>query len=123
MLHHRTACRSVPVDTLSAIWRDWAEDNGVRPVTKQMFGRNLLSVVPQLNRMCLRERPRRTGDHLQRDRTRQLVRIYIRLRRDSSLIKKRQDAHRPATGKGSARAGRPHEPLSTHHGVSAVAVG
>ncbi|MFH8416079.1 DNA primase family protein [Streptomyces collinus] len=43
------AC-SVPVDTLWAIWRDWAEDNGVRPGTKQMFGRNLLSVVPQLNR-------------------------------------------------------------------------
>lgn len=43
------AC-SVPVDALWAIWRDWAEDNGVRPGTKQMFGRNLLSVVPQLNR-------------------------------------------------------------------------
>ncbi|MFI5803083.1 phage/plasmid primase, P4 family [Streptomyces sp. NPDC051561] len=43
--------RSVPVDTLWAIWREWAEDNGVRAVgTKQMFGRNLLSVVPQLNR-------------------------------------------------------------------------
>lgn len=41
---------SVPVDTLWAIWRDWADDNGVRPGTKQMFGRNLLSVVPQLNR-------------------------------------------------------------------------
>ena len=40
----------MPVDTLWAIWRDWAEDNGVRPGTKQMFGRNLLSVVPQLNR-------------------------------------------------------------------------
>jgi putative DNA primase/helicase len=42
---------SVPVDTLWAVWREWAEDNGVRAVgTKQMFGRNLLSVVPQLNR-------------------------------------------------------------------------
>ncbi len=38
---------SVPVDTLWAVWREWAEDNGVRAVgTKQMFGRNLLSVVP-----------------------------------------------------------------------------
>ena len=42
---------AVPVDTLWAIWREWAEDNGVRAVgTKQMFGRNLQSVVPQLHR-------------------------------------------------------------------------
>lgn len=43
------AC-NVPVDALWETWRDWAEDNGVRPGTKQVFGRNLLSVVPQLNR-------------------------------------------------------------------------
>ncbi|MGW2821816.1 DNA primase family protein [Streptomyces sp. NPDC001443] len=43
------AC-SVPVDALWAVWREWSEDNGVRPGTKQVFGRNLLSVVPQLNR-------------------------------------------------------------------------
>ncbi|MFF8191882.1 phage/plasmid primase, P4 family [Streptomyces bobili] len=43
------AC-TVPVDALWTVWRDWAEDNGVRPGTKQVFGRNLLSVVPQLNR-------------------------------------------------------------------------
>ncbi|WP_251093126.1 phage/plasmid primase, P4 family [Streptomyces sp. Caat 7-52] len=42
---------SVPVDTLWAVWREWAEDNGVKTIgTKQMFGRNLLSVVPQLRR-------------------------------------------------------------------------
>ncbi|MGI5195570.1 DNA primase family protein [Streptomyces sp. CA-288835] len=41
---------SVPVDTLWTVWREWAEDNGVRPGTKQVFGRNLLSVIPQLNR-------------------------------------------------------------------------
>ncbi|MDX3522331.1 phage/plasmid primase, P4 family [Streptomyces scabiei] len=41
---------SVPVEALWAVWRDWAEDNGVKPGTKQVFGRNLLSVVPQLNR-------------------------------------------------------------------------
>ncbi|QHY96708.1 hypothetical protein SSPS47_16500 [Streptomyces sp. S4.7] len=42
---------SVPVDALWNIWRQWAEDNGVKAVgTKQLFGRNLLSVVPQLNR-------------------------------------------------------------------------
>ncbi|MFI7347234.1 phage/plasmid primase, P4 family [Streptomyces sp. NPDC049936] len=42
---------SVPVDTLWAVWREWAEDNGVKAVgTKQMLGRNLLSVVPQLSR-------------------------------------------------------------------------
>jgi putative DNA primase/helicase len=41
---------SVPVDTLWAVWREWAVDNNVKPGTKQVFGRNLLSVVPQLNR-------------------------------------------------------------------------
>ncbi|MDT0422184.1 DNA primase family protein [Streptomyces evansiae] len=52
----RERCRtgptcSVPVDTLWAVWREWAEDNGVKAVgTKQLFGRNLLSVVPQLRR-------------------------------------------------------------------------
>ncbi|WP_245691641.1 DNA primase family protein [Streptomyces katrae] len=41
----------VPVDTLWAVWREWAEDNGVKAIgTKQVFGRNLLSVVPQLHR-------------------------------------------------------------------------
>ncbi|MEU6918878.1 DNA primase family protein [Streptomyces olindensis] len=43
------AC-TVPVDTLWTVWREWAEDNNVKPGTKQVFGRNLLSVVPQLNR-------------------------------------------------------------------------
>lgn len=44
------AC-SIPVDVLWTIWRQWAEDNGVKAIgTKQLFGRNLLSVVPQLNR-------------------------------------------------------------------------
>ncbi|MFK0141697.1 DNA primase family protein [Streptomyces murinus] len=44
------ATLSVPVDALWSVWRDWAEDNGVKPGTKQVFGRNLLSVVPQLSR-------------------------------------------------------------------------
>ncbi|MFC9748854.1 DNA primase family protein [Streptomyces niveus] len=44
------AC-TVPVDALWNTWREWAEDNGVKATgTKQLFGRNLLSVVPQLNR-------------------------------------------------------------------------
>ncbi|THC52355.1 MULTISPECIES: DNA primase family protein [unclassified Streptomyces] len=41
------AC-TIPVDNLWAVWREWAEDNGVRPGTKQIFGRNLLSAIPQL---------------------------------------------------------------------------
>lgn len=41
---------SVPVDTLWAAWKDWAEDNGHRSGTKQTFGRNLMSVVPHLHR-------------------------------------------------------------------------
>ncbi|MFJ6778414.1 phage/plasmid primase, P4 family [Streptomyces yangpuensis] len=40
----------VPVDALWSVWREWAEDNGVRAGTKQVFGRNLQSVVPQLRR-------------------------------------------------------------------------
>ncbi|WP_329198978.1 DNA primase family protein [Streptomyces sp. NBC_01435] len=41
----------VPVDTLWDIWREWAEDNRVKAIgSKQLFGRNLLSVVPQLHR-------------------------------------------------------------------------
>ncbi|WP_381796510.1 phage/plasmid primase, P4 family [Streptomyces niveus] len=44
------AC-TIPVDALWNVWREWAEDNGVKATgTKQLFGRNLLSVVPQLNR-------------------------------------------------------------------------
>ncbi|MGW2865017.1 DNA primase family protein [Streptomyces sp. NPDC001205] len=43
------AC-TIPVDSLWSVWREWAEDNGVSHGTKQVFGRNLLSVVPQLNR-------------------------------------------------------------------------
>ncbi|MGW2043733.1 DNA primase family protein [Streptomyces sp. NPDC001858] len=39
---------AIPVDNLWAVWREWAEDNNVRPGTKQIFGRNLLSVIPQL---------------------------------------------------------------------------
>ncbi len=52
----RECCQTGPaaevsVDALWAVWKDWAEDNGVRSVgTKQMFGRNLQSVVPQLRR-------------------------------------------------------------------------
>ncbi|MFJ2828584.1 phage/plasmid primase, P4 family [Streptomyces sp. NPDC087263] len=41
------AC-TVAVDDLWNVWREWAEDNGVRHGTKQIFGRNLLSVIPQL---------------------------------------------------------------------------
>ncbi|MER5522558.1 hypothetical protein [Streptomyces sp. NPDC002763] len=38
---------SVPVDTLWAVWREWAEDNDVKAVgTKQIIGRNLLSPAP-----------------------------------------------------------------------------
>ena len=59
----RERCRtgptcSVPVDVLWAVWREWAEDNNIRSVgTKQMFGRNLQSVVPQLHLT----RPREEG--------------------------------------------------------------
>ncbi|TSB24029.1 NTP-binding protein [Streptomyces benahoarensis] len=41
---------TTPVDALWAAWKDWAEDSGVPPGTKALFGRNLLSVVPQLRR-------------------------------------------------------------------------
>ncbi|MEK2475699.1 phage/plasmid primase, P4 family [Streptomyces noursei] len=42
---------SVPVDTLWAAWKEWAEDNGIEKVgRKQSLGRNLMSVIPQLRR-------------------------------------------------------------------------
>ncbi len=42
--------RMIPVDVLWAAWREWAEDSGIPQGTKQIFGRNLQSVVPQLHR-------------------------------------------------------------------------
>lgn len=42
---------AVPVDALWTAWKQWAEDNGIRSIgTKQMLGRNLQSVIPQLRR-------------------------------------------------------------------------
>ncbi|QIK11435.1 NTP-binding protein [Streptomyces sp. ID38640] len=41
---------SVPVNTLWAAWKDWAEDNGHKAGSKQVFGRNLMSIVPHLHR-------------------------------------------------------------------------
>jgi len=45
----------VPIDALWSAWRIWAEDSGIRSSTKQMFGRNLQSVVPQARRTRPRE--------------------------------------------------------------------
>jgi putative DNA primase/helicase len=42
-----TGC-AVPVDGLWAAWRRWAEDNGHRQGTKQVFGRNLRAALPHL---------------------------------------------------------------------------
>ncbi|MFF9117282.1 phage/plasmid primase, P4 family [Streptomyces massasporeus] len=41
---------SVQVDVLWEMWKDWAEDQGMRPGTKAMLGRNLLSVEPRIKR-------------------------------------------------------------------------
>jgi putative DNA primase/helicase len=41
---------AVPVDLLWTTWREWAEDSGIPAGNKQIFGRNLQSVVPQLHR-------------------------------------------------------------------------
>ncbi|MFD9860837.1 DNA primase family protein [Streptomyces alboflavus] len=51
----RECCETGPrcevvIEELWAVWRTWAEDNGIRAGTKQMFGRNLQSVVPQVRR-------------------------------------------------------------------------
>ncbi|MFF4363685.1 phage/plasmid primase, P4 family [Streptomyces sp. NPDC001604] len=43
------ACE-VTAEELWMAWRHWADDNGVRPGTKAMMGRNLQSVVPQVRR-------------------------------------------------------------------------
>ncbi|MFF1337921.1 phage/plasmid primase, P4 family [Streptomyces sp. NPDC058290] len=67
------ACE-VQVDALWNVWREWAEDNGVRAGTKQVFGRNLQSVVPQLTTT----RPRDGGI-----RVRTYTGIGLRLSSDS----------------------------------------
>ncbi|MBY8881975.1 DUF5906 domain-containing protein [Streptomyces sp. PLK6-54] len=51
----RECCETGPdhhvvVDDLWQAWKDWAEDSGHRPGSKQLLGRNLLSIVPQLQR-------------------------------------------------------------------------
>ncbi|MFD0721309.1 DNA primase family protein [Streptomyces globosus] len=40
----------VLVDDLWDAWKEWAEDQGIRPGSKAMLGRNLQSVVPQARR-------------------------------------------------------------------------
>ncbi|WP_329057619.1 phage/plasmid primase, P4 family [Streptomyces sp. NBC_01453] len=40
----------VLVDELWDSWKEWAEDQGIRPGSKAMLGRNLQSVVPQAKR-------------------------------------------------------------------------
>ncbi|MCX5338105.1 phage/plasmid primase, P4 family [Streptomyces sp. NBC_00140] len=40
----------VTVDDLWEAWKEWAEDQGIRPGSKAMLGRNLQSVVPQAKR-------------------------------------------------------------------------
>jgi putative DNA primase/helicase len=42
--------QAVPVDGLWQAWKEWADDSGHRPGTKQLLGRNLLSVIPQMQR-------------------------------------------------------------------------
>ncbi|WP_236067401.1 DNA primase family protein [Streptomyces brasiliscabiei] len=51
----RECCEKGPahevlVDELWDAWKDWAEDQGIRPGSKAMLGRNLQSVVPQAKR-------------------------------------------------------------------------
>ncbi|MGW1559070.1 DNA primase family protein [Streptomyces sp. NPDC002144] len=51
----RECCEKGPthevlVDELWEAWKEWAEDQGIRPGSKAMLGRNLLSVVPQAKR-------------------------------------------------------------------------
>ncbi|MFE9922281.1 phage/plasmid primase, P4 family [Streptomyces sp. NPDC005774] len=41
---------SVPVDVLWEMWKDWAEDQGMRPGTKALLGRDLLAVEPRIRR-------------------------------------------------------------------------
>jgi putative DNA primase/helicase len=51
----RDRCQTGPlcwvrVDELWEMWKEWAEDQGMRPGTKAMLGRNLLSVEPRIKR-------------------------------------------------------------------------
>jgi putative DNA primase/helicase len=53
---------AVPVDRLYAAWKSWADDNGHKPGTSQVFGRNLRAVIPELRT----ERPRQPDQERQR---------------------------------------------------------
>ncbi|MFE0175181.1 phage/plasmid primase, P4 family [Streptomyces sp. NPDC059002] len=49
----------VPVDALFQAWKTWCEDNERKPGPKQLFGRNLLAVVPQVKTYRPHGQPRR----------------------------------------------------------------
>ena len=51
----RGPAHQVPVDELFAAWKTWCADNERKAGTKQMFGRNLRAVVPQLRTVQPRE--------------------------------------------------------------------
>jgi putative DNA primase/helicase len=45
----------VEVDEIWSAWKDWADDNGQRPGTKQRFGRDLRAAVPHVRVVHLRD--------------------------------------------------------------------
>ena len=45
----------VPVADMWTAWKSWCEDNGRKPGTKQVFGRDLRAAVPGLDDSRLRE--------------------------------------------------------------------
>lgn len=49
----------VQIDALWRAWRAWCDDNGHRPGNKQLFGRNLNAVVPQVRVVRPHGQPRR----------------------------------------------------------------
>ncbi|MFP8882564.1 DNA primase family protein [Streptomyces mangrovi] len=130
---------TVLVDELWEAWKTWAEDNGVRGIgTKQMFGRNLQSVVPQIRRARPRgddgkQVPTYFGLALKgenhngagRDSSR-LTAGSESLRRDETGLSPLRSQHRDvsSTGPFCIRCGSPFTPVepgqTTHPGCDAA---
>jgi putative DNA primase/helicase len=92
--------QQVTVDALWQAWKDWADDSGHRPGTKQLLGRNLLSVVPQLQR----SKPRGP------DGKQVPVYVGIALSRDEPDMS-RDEPHNPDSRASLSPAVRRDEPL------------
>jgi putative DNA primase/helicase len=90
--------QSVVVDTLYERYRDWCNDDGLRPLPKQLFGRDLRAVLPRLRI----EKP-----HGQK---RQYVGIGLKLRPTEHSYERRNAQQSGSYGSNGSEPGEPREP-------------